>query len=66
MGMPLYLKVADRVVKMPGTYDDLQDTKGDFPWNIYEVWAEKGSLYATFLAPDEPRYYGTRTKKERA
>ena len=65
MGMPLYLKVADRKVKMPGTYDSLNDSKSDFPWSLYEVWVEKGSLYAEFRAADEPRYYGTRIKKER-
>ena len=65
MGMQMHLVVNGRIIPLSAYYDSLQDSKSDFPWTLYEVWVEKGSLYAEFRAPDEPRYYGTRINKGR-
>ena len=47
MGMPLYLVVGDRCIPTDNYYDNLQDTKTDYPWNVFDVYAKNGCLYAS-------------------
>lgn len=53
--MPLYLVAGGYIIPTDTTYDSLQDTKEDYPWCRWDVWAEKGCLYAKVKKPEKYR-----------
>ena len=62
--MQMHLVVNGRVIPLSAYYDNLEDSKSDYPWSIYDVWVSCGALYASFKTPSSRRYYGTTLERE--
>jgi len=46
--MKMFLELPDgRVIPTGETYDNLQDSKSDYPWSVFDVTVRHGNLVAS-------------------
>ena len=49
--MPVYLKVAGRIIPTNETMDSAEDARFEYPTQLYDVWVEKGKIFVSFKKP---------------